>query len=55
MVTAQSNGVRKLTLAPGLKWNLKGNMLLSLNALVPLKDNGLSDWFLPVIGLDWTF
>jgi hypothetical protein len=55
VVTALSQGVRKLTLAPGLKWNLKGNMLLSLNALVPLKDNGLSDRFLPVVGLDWTF
>jgi hypothetical protein len=53
--TAQANGIRKLTLAPGLKWNLKGNMLLSLNALVPLKDNGLSDRFTPVVGLDWTF
>ena len=55
VATAQSNGIRKLTLAPGLKWNLKGNMLLSLNALIPLKDNGLSDRFTPVVGLDWTF
>lgn len=55
VVTAQSEGIRKLTLAPGFKWNLKGNMLLSLNALIPLRDNGLSDRFTPVIGLDWTF
>ena len=55
VTTVQPNGIRKLTLAPGLKWNLKGNMLLSLNALVPLSDNGLSDRFTPVIGLDWTF
>ena len=54
-VTAQSEGIRKLTLAPGFKWNLKGNMLLSLNALIPLRDNGLSDRFTPVVGLDWTF
>ena len=55
VATAQSKGIRKLTLAPGLKWNLKGNMLLSLHALVPLNDNGLSDRFTPVVGLDWTF
>ena len=55
VVTAQSEGIRKVTLAPGLKWNLKGNMLLSLNALIPLWDNGLSDRFTPVVGLDWTF
>jgi hypothetical protein len=35
--------------------NLKGNLLLSLNALVALQDNGLHDRFTPVIGLDWTF
>ena len=55
VATAQANGIRKLTLAPGLKWNLKGNMLLSLNALIPLLDNGLSDRFTPVMGLNWTF
>lgn len=52
---ALDEGIRKLTLAPGLKLNLKGNLLLSLNALVALQDNGLHDRFTPVIGLDWTF
>jgi hypothetical protein len=52
---ALDQGIRKLTLAPGLKLNLKGNLLLSLNALVALQDNGLHDRFTPVIGLDWTF
>ncbi len=50
-----SEGIRKLTLVPGLKWNLKGSVLLSLNALIALDDNGLHDTFLPVVGLDWTF
>jgi hypothetical protein len=50
-----SEGIRKITAAPGLKWNLKGNVLLSLNALVPLFDNGLHDRFTPVVGLDVTF
>lgn len=49
------SGVRKISLAPGLKWNLKGNVLLSLNALIPVFDNGLYDQFTPVVGLDWTF
>jgi len=47
--------IRKLTLAPGLKWNLKGSFVASLNALIPLRDNGLHDKFTPVVGLDWTF
>jgi hypothetical protein len=52
---ALPEGIRKITAAPGLKWNLKGNVLLSLNALVPLFDNGLHDYFTPVVGLDVTF
>lgn len=52
---AVPEGLRKITLAPGLKWNVKGNVLLSLNALIPVWDNGLHDRFTPVLGLDWTF
>lgn len=48
-------GVRKLTLAPGIRWNVKGTALLSLNALIALSDDGLHDVFLPVVGLDMTF
>jgi hypothetical protein len=55
VATVTTDRIRKLVLAPGVKWNLKGNVLLSLNALIPLKDNGLSDRFTPVVGLDWTF
>jgi hypothetical protein len=47
-------GIRKLTLVPGLKVNLKAKMLLSLNALVSLWDNGLHARFTPVIGIDLT-
>ena len=34
---------------------LKGSFVLSLNALATLRDNGLHDKFIPVVGLDWTF
>jgi hypothetical protein len=54
-LAATEAGVRKITLAPGLKWNVKGQVLLSLNALIPLFDNGLHDLFTPVIGIDMTF
>jgi hypothetical protein len=49
-----AEGIKKLTLIPGLKLNLKGNLLLSLNALVSLQDNGLHAKFTPVIGFDLT-
>jgi hypothetical protein len=48
-------GTLEQTIVPGLKWNLKGKFLLSLNALIALRDNGLYDKFTPVVGLDWTF
>lgn len=54
-LTVTDGRLHKIAVAPGLKWNVKGNMLLSLNALVPLRDNGVHDRFTPVIGLDWTF
>lgn len=54
-VVGLPKGITKVTLAPGLKWNLKGTALLSLNALIPLFDQGVHDRFTPVVGLDWTF
>ena len=55
MAVATDKGIQKTTLAPGLKWNLKGSFVFSGNALISLKDNGLHDFFTPVVGIDWTF
>jgi hypothetical protein len=52
---ATENGIRKLSLVPGVKWNLKGKMLLSVSGITSLSDNGLHDLFTPVVGLDITF
>lgn len=54
-VVGLPKGITKLTLAPGLKWNLKGTVLLSVNFLIPMFDQGVHDLFTPVVGLDWTF
>ena len=48
-------GLQRIDLAPGLKVNLKGKLLLSLNALVALKDSGLHARITPVAGIDLTF
>jgi hypothetical protein len=37
---------------PGIKVNLKGKLLLSLNALVTVKNNGLHSKVTPVVGLN---
>jgi hypothetical protein len=52
---ALPEGIQKITLVPGLKVNLKGNLLLSLNALTALRDTGLHARFTPVVGIDLTF
>ena len=55
IAVALPEGIRKLTLVPGLKVNLKGNMLLSLNVLTTLQDTGLHAPIIPVFGVDLTF
>ena len=53
-MVALPESIRKLNLVPGLKLNLKGKMVLSLNAIVSLQDNGLHARFTPVVGIDLT-
>ena len=50
-----SQGIQKFSVAPGVKWNVKGTFVLAFNALIAVKDSGLHDRFTPVVGLDWTF
>ena len=52
---ALPEGLQRMSLAPGLKVNLKGKLLLSLNALIALKDDGLHARFTPVAGIELTF
>jgi hypothetical protein len=52
---ALSEGIQKISLAPGLKANLKGKLLLSVNALVALHDTGLHARVTPMAGIDLTF
>ena len=40
-LVALPEGILKGILVPGIKVNLKGKLLLSLNALVTMKNNGL--------------
>jgi hypothetical protein len=54
-LAALPEGIRKVALTPGLKVNLKGKLLLTLNALVALRDSGLHARVTPVAGIDLTF
>ena len=54
-LVALPEGIARVGLAPGLKVNLKGKMLLSLSALVSLKNDGLHARVTPMAGIDLTF
>src|SRR5262249_29333604 len=54
-LAALSEGTTRLDLAPGLKANLKGKLLISLNALIALHDSGLHARVTPVAGIELTF
>jgi hypothetical protein len=54
-LAALSQGLTKLMIVPGLKLNLKSKLVLSANALVTLKDDGLHARVTPMAGLDLTF
>jgi len=53
-LVASSNGISKALLVPGVKVNLIGKMLLSLNAIITLKNNGLHATVTPVVGINLT-
>ena len=48
-------GLDRVFVAGGLKWNMAGTALITVNVLVPVTDAGLVDHLTPVIGLDWGF
>jgi hypothetical protein len=54
-LVALPEGISKLSLAPGLKANIKAKLLFSVNALIALHDNGLHATVTPMAGLDLTF
>jgi hypothetical protein len=53
-LVALGRGINKGLLIPGLKVNLKGKMLLSLNVIVTMKNNGLRATVTPVAGINLT-
>jgi hypothetical protein len=53
-MVALSDGIRKALLVPGIKVNLIGKLLLSVNALITLHNDGLHSTVTPVVGLNLT-
>jgi hypothetical protein len=53
-LVALEDGIRKALIVPGLKVNLKGKMLLSLNAIITATNNGLHARVTPVVGVNLT-
>jgi len=53
-LVAVPDGITKLLFVPGMKVNVKGKMLLSVNAIVTMKNNGLHATVTPVAGINLT-
>jgi hypothetical protein len=53
-MVALPQGITKSMLAPGMKVNLKGKMLLTLSAIITLRNNGLHAKVTPVAGINLT-
>ena len=51
-LVALPEGISKLTLAPGMKVNLKSKLILSVNVLIALHDTGLHARVTPVAGIE---
>jgi len=49
------NALQVISLAPGIKWNVAGNVLLAGNVLTSLVNKGLRANVIPVVGLEWAF
>lgn len=54
-IVGLDEGLRKVTLVPGLRWNLFGQTLLNAHVLISLKNDGLRAKVTPSVGFDWTF
>ena len=48
-------GLNVVSFAPGIKWNIAGNVLVTGNLLASLANQGLRANVIPAIGLDWAF
>ena len=53
-MAALAEGIQKALLVPGLKLNVKGKMLVSLNAIITMHNNGLHSTVTPVVGVNLT-
>jgi hypothetical protein len=52
---AVPNGVHRVILVPGAKWNAFRSLLLTMNALVTVTSGGLRSNLTPVVGAEWGF
>lgn len=50
-----AQGLNVISVAPGVKWNVAGNVLLTGSVLVSVENDGVKAATVPVIGMDWAF
>jgi hypothetical protein len=48
-------GLNTVSVAPGVKWNVAGNVLLTGSVLVSVANQGVRANIIPVVGFEWAF
>jgi hypothetical protein len=54
-LVAQPGHLNSLSIAPGAKWNIWRNFLVTASVLTSLSNDGLRANVIPVVGIDWGF
>jgi hypothetical protein len=55
LLVALPESLDVVSFAPGFKWNVAGNVLLTGTILTAITNGGLRANLIPVVGLDWAF
>jgi hypothetical protein len=51
----RNRGLDVVSFAPGVKWNVAGNVLLNGSVLLSIANRGVRAAIIPVVGLEWSF
>lgn len=54
-LTPVAKSLDVVAIVPGVKWNVEGNVLLTVNMLTSLQNRGLRANVIPVVGVEWAF
>lgn len=55
VLIVRNRGLDVVAFAPGVKWNVVGNVLLNGSVLISIANRGVRANVIPVVGVEWAF